>query len=114
MFCVEKADMMVMSSKTYLDYKRKVFDHYGNACAYCGSVEDLQLDHIAGDACTDGTRTTPAGMNLYSHVIRNSYPVGYQTLCRRCNRAKGKMPQAAFEEWLLMLIDRLGLTPAQE
>ena len=51
----------------------------GHRCVYCGSTEDLTIDHIK--ARSRGGPTTD------SNCV---------TACRACNQAKGSMPVQAF------------------
>lgn len=74
--------------------RARVFDHYGWACACCGSTSDPEIDHINGDgkehrleALGPGRR---AGHKFYLWLIRSDFPDGFQTLCRPCNISKGK------------------------
>jgi hypothetical protein len=74
--------------------KAKVFAHYGQACACCGTTENLTIDHIAGDGASHrrelfGDSDRGHTMDFYRWLIRNGLPEGYQTLCRRCNTSKG-------------------------
>ena len=68
-----------------------VFDHYGQACACCGTAENLSIDHVNGDGTEHrmelfGSSNVSTGMYLW--LIRNGFPAGFQTLCRSCNASK--------------------------
>jgi hypothetical protein len=71
--------------------KEQVFDHYGRKCACCdeGEFEFLQIDHVGGGGKKHkreiGKRT------IYTWLIRNNFPDGFQTLCANCNHAKGRL-----------------------
>src|SRR5215216_1750022 len=79
-------DVIAAGSKRARDKKReRVFNHYGNECAFCHATEDLHIDHMNGD----GNGLT--GSNLYRQIIINDFPDTYQTLCRQCNIAKQQM-----------------------
>lgn len=71
----------------------KVLDHYGRACACCGSTEDLTVDHVDGDGAQHrlelfgkprGTEST----GLYRWLAENGFPEGFQVQCRPCNSSK--------------------------
>jgi hypothetical protein len=75
--------------------KEKVLGHYGRACACCGAAVDLTLDHVNGDGAQHrlelyGDSQGAGGTRFYRWLIRQGFPPGYQTLCRRCNLSKGK------------------------
>lgn len=65
-----------------------VFSHYGLFCACCkeDTYEFLSLDHINGGGNAHRRRRKAP---LYTWIIRNKFPTGYQTLCHNCNMAKG-------------------------
>ena len=74
------------------EYKRKVFNHYGNKCS-CGfsDIRALQIDHINNNGAEE--RKSLGGQNFsgwrfYKYLIDNNYPNGYQTLCANCNMIK--------------------------
>ena len=67
---------------------------YGTACACCGVLDDLTIDHVDGNggqhrAELFGDPKRGAGVRFYRWLKNNEYPDGYQTLCGRCNRSKG-------------------------
>jgi hypothetical protein len=75
--------------------REKVLGHYGRACACCGATVDLTLDHVNGDGAQHrlelyGDSQGAGGTRFYRWLIRQGFPPGYQTLCRRCNLSKGK------------------------
>ena len=75
----------------------QVFDHYGWACACCGTTEGrLTIDHIDGNGRAHRIELfgapNSAGMPFYAWLVRNGFPGGFQTLCSRCNNAKGASP----------------------
>lgn len=75
----------------YKAEKRKVFEHYGLACACCGEVEYefLQVDHMNG-----GGRQHLKSLKvrtMYTWLIAHGFPPEYQTLCANCNHAKGRL-----------------------
>lgn len=74
--------------------REAVFAHYGTSCACCGDTENLTIDHVNGggnahrrelsgrDAAGGG------GVLFYRWLVKQGFPAGYQTMCRRCNRSK--------------------------
>jgi len=75
-------------SKDYkLKCKNAVFDHYGWECACCGESNPgfLTLDHVNNDGHKHRKETTT---HMYTWVINNDFPEGFQTLCWNCNMGK--------------------------
>ncbi len=75
--------------------REKVLGHYGRACACCGVTEDLTIDHVNGDGDQHrielyGDSQASGGTRFYRWLIKQGFPPGYATLCRRCNLSKGK------------------------
>jgi 5-methylcytosine-specific restriction endonuclease McrA len=83
------------NKKDYEKLKRKVFDHYGHQCVYCGSSKNLQLDHINGDG-----KTSCTGKEFYRQTITKGFPDDLQTACGICNKAKDSKTDAEYREWL--------------
>ena len=72
-------------------YKRqraKVIEYYGGRCMCCGEKEDkfLAIDHMNGGG---RKHYKEIGQRLYSWLIANKMPEGFQVLCHNCNMAKG-------------------------
>ena len=67
--------------------RRRVFAHYGTACACCDTTEDLTIDHIHGDG-KQHREETGSGERFYRWLIKNDFPAGFQTLCMACNLSK--------------------------
>lgn len=65
-------------------YRDLVFAHYGTVCRCCGSADRPTIDHVNGDGAEHRKTVT----SLYRWLVRNDYPDGFQTLCRRCNASK--------------------------
>ena len=63
-------------------------------CKCCGEkiIEFLSIDHIKGGGNKHrremGLKNGHGG-NIYSWLIRNNFPEGFQVLCHNCNMAKG-------------------------
>lgn len=75
------------------EYKKIVFDHYGNVCAYCGflDIRALQIDHINNNGAEERKKNGGqwfSGWHFYKYLIDNNFPNGYQTLCANCNMIK--------------------------
>src|SRR6266567_2996263 len=81
------------SSRRYrAGLRTAVFGYYGWTCACCGSTRHPTIDHVSGDGGSHreelfGVRSGNA-FNLYRWLIKNNFPDGFQTLCRRCNSSK--------------------------
>lgn len=66
-----------------------VLDHYGRACACCGSPENLTIDHVNGDGKAHRAEIgKQGGVPTYRWLIANGFPEGFQTLCMPCNSSK--------------------------
>lgn len=85
--------------------RQQIFEHYGHQCHYCGTTDNLQLDHVNGDGSLDvwkdGVRH--GGTAAWEQARREGFPNRYQILCRRCNRAKSNMPEPEFKEWIALM-----------
>ena len=82
------------SRRQYIRLKVAVFDHYGWVCACCGAeTKRPEIDHIDGNGRAHRIelfgRHDTGGPPFYAWLIKNGFPEGFQTLCGRCNRAKG-------------------------
>lgn len=69
-----------------IEMKKKVFEHYGKECVCCNETifGFLTIDHINGKASMNHS-SDMKGKKLYSWLIRNNFPEGFQTLCWNCN-----------------------------
>jgi hypothetical protein len=67
--------------------KAAVFDHYGRACACCGAMDRLTVDHVNGDGA-EHRAEIGGGWAIYRWLINNGFPDGFQILCRPCNVSK--------------------------
>lgn len=68
-----------LNSRKYRAHKERVFDRDGRTCRYCGSDENLQIDHIISRK-RGGT-----------HDLEN-----LQVLCRNCNLRKSSKEEGVF------------------
>ena len=88
------ADAVKESGRRYrASLRTAVFDHYGWACACCGSTKRPTIDHVNGDGHEHreelfGNSRGGNSFNLYRWLIANSFPGGFQTLCWPCNVSK--------------------------
>jgi len=71
------------------------FAHYGKACACCGEPEErlLQIDHVAGGGREHRKKVT----QIFSWLVAQKFPPGFQTLCANCNWAKRTGPTCPLE-----------------
>ena len=58
------------------------------SCGGCGidDIDMLTIDHIAEDGA--GHRKLNGAVNIYSWLIKNKFPSGYQVLCMNHNLKK--------------------------
>lgn len=94
-FYLENRDKILAQGRV-LERRRRVtcLEHYGAMiCACCGEhrYEFLTIDHIegGGNQHLEERKATNQHRNLYSWLIKNNFPPGYQVLCYNCNCAKG-------------------------
>lgn len=72
------------------------FTHYGIVCACCGEPEErfLQIDHVQGGGREHRKKVT----QIFSWLVREKFPVGFQTLCANCNWAKRTGPHCPMRD----------------
>jgi hypothetical protein len=80
--------------------RRMVLEFYGGIpprCKCCGEseVKFLSIDHINGGGRKH--RDSIKG-SVYSWIIKNDFPVGFQILCHNCNQARGYYGKCPHEE----------------
>ena len=76
-----------------------VFDHYGQACACCGTAENLSIDHVNGDGTEHrmelfGSSNVSTGMYLW--LIRNGFPAGFRRSAGRATPARNAVSGATW------------------
>lgn len=85
-------DKQVAKQKEYRErHKQLVFDHYGRFCSCCGEDElvFLTIDHIEGDGAAHRKSISGrSGFSMYTWIVKNEFPAGFQVLCFNCNAAK--------------------------
>lgn len=74
--------------------REAVLGHYGRLCACCGVKDNLTIDHVAGNGADHRRElfgsTRGSSGKWYAWLVAEGFPNEYQTLCRRCNRSKGR------------------------
>lgn len=80
--------MNILAKQTRLRRREKVLEHYGGKCVCCGETaqEFLAVDHIDGNGRQH--RKSIGTITIYTWLIRNNFPSGFQILCHNCNYAK--------------------------
>lgn len=66
-------------------WRENIFARDGHACTYCGSTDNLTLDHIV-PRCKGGARWDSDNVT---------------TCCRACNQAKGSMSVVDFTQIIM-------------
>lgn len=85
-----------------LERRDVVMAHYGGWCACCKETEPmfLTIDHMNGDGWKH--RREIGTMDMWSWVLRNGFPPGFQILCYNCNSGRyrngGKCPHEVARE----------------
>lgn len=80
--------------RSHAEFKRIIFEFYGNKCACCGETEPkfLTVDHINNDGNVARRATKEGGTDFYRQVARairdGNPPKDLQLLCRNCNWGK--------------------------
>jgi len=76
------------SRKHNLKIKNLVFNFYGRECNCCKEtiMEFLTIDHIKNGGTK--RRKEIYKNNLYKWLVKNNFPLDYQTLCANCNYGK--------------------------
>ncbi len=76
--------------------KIKVLSHYSNdtmQCKCCGEnhIEFLTIDHINNNGAEHKRKENIKSSSvLYTWLIKNKFPEGFQVLCFNCNIGKGR------------------------
>lgn len=80
----------VQDAAWYAGVREKVFAHYGDVCACCGITEPnfLTIDHINGGG--NKHRRQLKKNSIYTWLIKNNFPAGFQLLCFNCNLGRAK------------------------
>jgi hypothetical protein len=99
-----KAERNAESRAAYVKLRKRILAHYGTECAYCGSTDHLQIDHMDGNGGDHRMELFGArrgfGGAFYYWLARNNFPDGYQILCRYHNAAKSDTPDAEYRRKL--------------
>jgi len=90
-------DCLSKKRQQQLARKLKCIKYYGTKCKCCTeqTVMFLTIDHINGNGNShrrkiggNSGKKPYANSKIYSWLIRNKFPVGYQAMCFNCNRGK--------------------------
>lgn len=84
------------NSAKYQREKAAVYEYYGGyRCACCSETEVsvLTIDHVHNDGNAHRKSLGVSGRGsgtttLYSWLVKNNFPPGFQILCRNCNWSK--------------------------
>ena len=85
-YCQKKSE--ITRKKRRAGSRDKVFNKYGDICACCGENNKrfLTIDHIENNGAQH--RKVIKGAYFYDWLVKNDFPIGYQTLCWNCNLGK--------------------------
>lgn len=93
-----KSESQKASNRAYAKEKHKqiraaVLTHYGYRCLCCGETTEkfLSIDHVKGGGCIH-RKSLGSSTRLYSWLIKEGFPEGFQVLCHNCNFAKSHWP----------------------
>lgn len=90
-YAANREEQKARKSRYAANLRAVVFAHYGTACACCGSTTRLSIDHINGDGKQHRRELgNSTGMRIYTWLIREGFPPGFQVLCGSCNASKGR------------------------
>jgi len=90
------------SKRKYSVARDQVIAHYGAKCKYCGSLTNLQIDHVEGDGALH--RKKVHSDKLSQVIIDLGFPDTFQILCKQCNIAKWNRSPKDFILWLKQII----------
>ena len=77
---------MPIKDENYKIIRRHIFKLLGNQCAFCGSTEELELDHIIPNGMP--RRETSRSERIWEWI--QAFDAGnLQILCKKCNIIKG-------------------------
>jgi hypothetical protein len=89
-YAANREEHKARKSRYAANLRAVVFAHYGQACACCGTTDRLSMDHINGDGKQHRREQRLGGMRIYTWLIREGFPPGFQVLCMSCNLSKGR------------------------
>lgn len=70
---------------------------YGEACACCGTVESLAVDHVYGGGPRHLREMFGGYSDAFYRWLLDNHPAGFQVLCQRCNSSKGSREACQFD-----------------
>jgi hypothetical protein len=69
--------------------RAQVLAHYGGRCVVCGSLDQLELDHLMNDGAAHRRDLRERHLTLEEWLIAEEFPTGVvQILCRPCHQRK--------------------------
>jgi hypothetical protein len=77
--------------------RRAILNHYGRACACCGTTKNLTVDHIHGGGNKHRAQLGEGSYGLYRWLVVNGFPAGFQILCGPCNQSKDDGPSCRID-----------------
>ncbi len=85
--CCRKCDEK--SRKHRKKIRSKILYHYGHVCTWCGEndTNSLSIDHVNNDG-HEHRKQVLSGGPMYTWLIKNNFPPGFQLLCMNCNATK--------------------------
>lgn len=83
--------LSVVEKERRMEIRWRVLWHYSDGMLYCNccyenTYEFLSIDHINGGG--NQHRKSLGSKYIYSWLIQNNFPSGYQVLCHNCSMAK--------------------------
>ena len=84
-----KNQIHIKNTEYRTELKELVINHYGGKCAVCGETHlaFLNIDHIHNDGSFHKSQIG-GSCNLYSNIVKDGFPPGYQVLCWNHNWLK--------------------------
>lgn len=69
------------------ELRKRLLEHYGAVCSCCGESEQsfLCIDHIDGGGEAH-RKEVGFGTKFQWWLVKNEFPLGFQTLCHNCNQ----------------------------
>lgn len=95
-------ELLALKRRYWVNLRLKVLSHYSKGTLHCACCQEftyefLSIDHINGGG--NQHRKKLGSKYIYSWLIQNNYPTGYQVLCHNCNMAKAFYKQCPHQTW---------------
>lgn len=89
---LNKVQISLNQHNYYQRLRLLCLQHYSTEIPFCTccaekNLEFLALDHINGGG-TQHRKKIGNGTRVYTWLIKNNFPSGFQVLCHNCNMAK--------------------------